>query len=62
VTAVAVILSTYLKSFTYYLIITRYFKYFAFRKVKILESTSVAVNAVLYMTCIIIHKTSHWGE
>jgi len=23
---------------------------------------SVAVNAVLHITCIITHKISHWGE
>jgi len=27
-----------------------------------MHRTSVAVNAIIYMTCIITHKTSHWGE
>jgi len=35
---------------------------FLLEKFKTLEATSVAVNAILYMTCIITHKISHLGE
>jgi len=38
------------------------FQVICIRKVQISEATSVAVNATLYLTCIITHKISRWGE
>jgi len=38
------------------------FQVFFIRKVQILETTPVAVNAISQMKCIITHKISHIGQ